>query len=241
MNTTTSGRRSAALVISLIAAGLVAVAMAAPAQAAAYRYWSYWLGESGTWVAASTGPGDHVLVDEDVQGWRFGITTEAPAQGPDNDPDFEALCPQLAADGPVDGQVRVAVAIDSGFTADAPDGESPPADVVSCVTLPEGSTGNQALAAASTLNDQDGLVCGINGYPAAECGAEVPDDVAVAALEAAQAEQPNPASAATTADATTTTDDGSSSSVGLFLGAAIVAVLVVATVLVRRRRSGDGA
>ena len=241
--TTTIQGRIAALLITLISATLAAVALAAPAHAAAYRYWSYWQGDSGTWVAAQTGPGDYAVVDGDVQGWRFSITTDMPAQAPDNDPDFAALCPDLDAAGATSGELRVAVVIDAGFVADAPDGETPPADVVSCVTVPEGSTGNQALAAAGAVNEDGGLVCAINGYPADECGAEVTDPDAAAAATAAEAEEPNPAvvAAATTTDeasaeAVTTTESSSSSWVGFLLGAVVIGALIAAAFIIPKRR-----
>lgn len=236
----------AALLIGVLTAAIASIMLAAPAHAAAYRYWSYWQGDSGTWVAAQTGPGDYVLVDEDVQGWRFAITTDMPAAAPDNDPDFAALCPDLAAAGPVEGQVRAAVVIDAGFSADAPEGQTPPGDVVSCVTVPEGSTGNQALAAAGTVVDQDGLICSINGYPADECGAEVPDADASAAAEAAADEQPNPAvvaastqpaeTAGTDTPADTATTSGSSNAGGFLIGAVILVGLIAAAFLIPRRR-----
>lgn len=227
VNTTAPGR-AAALLVTLLTAALATMALAAPAQAAAYRYWSYWQGATGTWVAASTGPGDYTLVDSDVQGWRFTITAETPTQGPDNAPVFADLCPDLSATGATAGQVRVAVVIDSGYTADAPAGQTPPADVVSCVTVPEGSTGNQALAAAGAVTDNNGLICAVNGYPEGECGSEVTDADAAAAASAAADEQPNPAvvAAATTTDAATTDDAASSSVTGFAIGALILALLL---------------
>ena len=110
VNTTIHGR-AAAFLLMLVTATLATVALAAPAQATAYRYWSYWQGASGTWVAAQTGPGDYTLVDEDVQGWRFAITSDNPAAPPDNAPDFAALCPDLAAAGATEGDVRLAVVL----------------------------------------------------------------------------------------------------------------------------------
>jgi hypothetical protein len=221
-----------------MAAALATVAMAAPAQAAAYRYWSYWQGATGTWVAAPTGPGDYTLVDSDVQGWRFAITTDMPNQPPDNSPVFADLCPDLDAAGATAGQVRVAVVIDAGFTADAPSGQTPPGDVVACVTVPEGSTGNQALAAAGAITDDNGLICSINGYPEGECGTEVPDADAAAAANAAQDEQPNPAAVAagTTTDVTTTTSPEGNSWASFALGALILALLIGAAFWIPRRR-----
>jgi hypothetical protein len=240
---TITPRRAAALLVTLLTAALTTVALAAPAQAAAYRYWSYWQGATGTWVAAQTGPGDHTLVDSDVQGWRFTITSDTPTQGPDNAAVFADLCPDLAAAGASAGQVRVAVVIDAGYTADAPEGQSPPADVVSCVTLPEGSTGNQALAAAASITDDNGLVCSVNGYPEGECGNEVSDAAAAAAATAAKDEQPNPAvvAAGTTADAAPTTDSGSTSWVSFAVGALILALLIGAAFWIPKLRRASRA
>ncbi len=236
--TTTHPRRAAALLITLLTAALATVALAAPAQAAAFRYWSYWQGATGTWVAAQTGPGDHTLVDSDVQGWRFTITTDTPTQGPDNAPVFADLCPDLAAAAAPSGQVRVAVVIDSGYAAEAPEGQIPPADVVSCVTVPEGSTGNQALAAASSITDNNGFICSINGYPEGECGSEVSDADAAAAATAGKDEQPNPAvvAAGTTADGTASSDSGSTSWVGFAVGALMLALLIGAAYWIPKRR-----
>jgi len=248
---TTAPGRAAALLLTLVTAVLTTVAVAAPAQAAAFRYWSYWQGVDGTWVAAQTGPGEYTLVDADVQGWRFGITLESPTQTPDNPPVFDDLCPDLTEAGPVDGQVRVAVVIDSGFAADAPERQVPPPDTVSCVSLPEGSTGNQALAAAGDVTEDAGLICAINNYPRNECGATVPDEDAVAAAAAASAEPPNPAevtSAATaepvadgdTKDTDPDAEEGSepesSSLPGFALGAGVLAVLVGAALWIPRQR-----
>jgi hypothetical protein len=242
VNTTTRGR-IAALTSALLVAVVATFALAAPATASAFRYWSYWQGASGEWVAAQTGPADHTLVDRDVQGWRFTLTTDMPTQGPDNAPDFAVLCPDLAAADAPAGQVRVAVVIDSGFAADAPAGQVPPADLVSCVTVPEGSTGNQALAAAGTVSDQDGLVCSVNGYPEGECGAPVSDADAAAAAEAAAAEQPNPATiGAPTGSDAEETGSGSRSSIGFIVGAALIALLIGAAYAipaVRRRNRAN--
>lgn len=239
--TTTRPGRVAALALSLITALVAGVALAAPASATAYRYWSYWQGAEGTWTGALTGPGEHVIVDRDVQGWRFAISTESVTRSPDNDPDFAALCPDLDAAAPAEGQLRAAVVIDSGFAADAPEGQSPPADVVACVSVPEGSTGNQALAAAATVADEGGLVCAINGYPEGECVAEVSDADAEAAAQAAAAEQPNPAVAAGGADVGVAGADEPSSTGALILGGIALALLLVAALAIPalRRRSGS--
>jgi hypothetical protein len=230
---TTSPRRPVAL-LTLIAALAAALALtASPAHATAYRFWSYWQGAGGQWVAAQTGPADYQVVDSDVQGWRFGITVAMPQTPPDNAPDFAALCPDLAAGDAPSGQVRVAVVIDPGFTADAPQGQTPPVDRIACVTVPEGSTGSQALSAAGSVTEQSGMVCAIDAYPSGECSATVSDADAAAAASAAATEPPNPAVVAS---------DGASAPgspatpVGLIAAlAALIAVAGTALVLNRRR------
>lgn len=234
---TAPSRRIAAL-LSTFAVGLTALFLAAaPAQATAYRYWSYWQGATGQWVAASTGPAGYTVVDQDVQGWRFGITTDAPVTPPDDSPDFVALCPEQAAGEPPAGQVRVAVVVDPGFVADAPSGQTPPADKVSCVGVPAGSTGSQALATAVAVTEKTGMVCAINGYPAAECSPAVSDSDAAAAAQAAATETPNPALAA----ADTGSDTATTSNLGLLTGVGVVAMvaLLLGIVVVNRRRSAD--
>lgn len=212
---------------------LAVVLLANPAQAAAYRYWSYWQGATGVWVMASTGPGDYKVVDRDVQGWRFEISTEAGGPVPDNAPNFDTLCPGM--DPTTDGSLRVAVVIDAGFVADSPTAEQPPADSVKCVTVPAGSTGNQALAAAASVREQGGLVCAINDYPAAECGASVNDADAQAAAAAAKTEEPNPADP--TASAVSGVEQSAAAvPSGLLVGGAALIALGAAVVIAMRRR-----
>ena len=242
----TAGRAAVptALLTGLVIALSIAstVLAAAPASATTYRFWSYWQGASGQWEMAQTGPGDHRVVDRDVQGWRFAIATETVSATPDNSPDFAALCPDLAAGSAPAGQLRVAVVIDAGFAADAPEGQTPPADVVSCVTVPAGSTGAQAVAAAGTVIDSGGMVCSINGYPADECAAAVPDDVASTAAEAAATESPNPAVVGEASASPTAPTPAASSPAGFLAGALVLAALLGASIgipVLRRRRHTD--
>jgi hypothetical protein len=233
-------RRIAALLSTFVVAVVATLGLAtAPANAVAYRFWSYWQGSSGQWVAATTGPDGYTVVDQDVQGWRFGIATSAPETPPDNAADFAALCPAMATgDAPV-GQVRVAVVVDSGFAADAPGGQTPPADTVDCVTLPTGSTGSQALAAAATVTDQNGLVCAVDGFPADECSAEVSDADAAAAAQAAATESPNPAPVGTTSDSSSAGTSGGNVALLTGLGVVALVALLIGVVVMNRRRLAD--
>ncbi len=231
---------AAALALALVSS----LALASPAAAASYRYWGYFQGATGTWEFAQTGPDDYKVVDQDVQGYRFGISSETSTPKPDNAPDFATLCPSLAATPAPAGQLRVAVVIDSGFAADAPTGQTPPADTIGCVTVPSGSTGTQALTATATVGQTNGLVCSINGYPTEECGAAVSDEDAAAAATASATESANPAtpvSAEAPSAAPTDTSPGSSAVPFLVGGAVVVILLVVLIVASRRKRAAADA
>ncbi len=156
----------------VLAALLLPLLASAPAHAEdAYRYWTYWWGAAdGSWEYASTGPDQRTVNDGDVEGWLFVASADpVPATQPGAEPDFAALCP----DGePIPGQVRVGVVIDFGSTADTPDGDSIPEGEnpqQQCVTVPQGSTGAQVLAAAADVRTESGAVCGIAGYPSTGC------------------------------------------------------------------------
>jgi hypothetical protein len=147
------------------------IGMASAQEQDAYRYWSYWWGGAdSTWSYAESGPADRTVTDGDVEGWRFVTTAEAvPTEQPGLQPDFAALCP----DGePIPGQVRVGVVIDFGSGQDVPQGDAIPEGENpqgQCVTVPQGSTAEQVLAAAADVRSEQGAVCGIAGYPAAGC------------------------------------------------------------------------
>ncbi|NEE28905.1 hypothetical protein G3M53_26040, partial [Streptomyces sp. SID7982] len=98
---------------------------AGSAQAAGYRYWSFWEGNGKNWEYATQGPSLLRPDDGTVQGFRFAVSEDSgDADQPRRAPDFGAIC----ADTPAkDGRKRVALVIDPGTTTDAPDGEKPPA------------------------------------------------------------------------------------------------------------------
>jgi hypothetical protein len=199
----------------------------APAHADSYRYWSYVLGQDKQWAMAQTGPGDRVLADRDVDGWQFGIFGVEGGATPEQAPDFAALCPELEAAGPSQGQVRVAVVIDSGTPQEAPEGETPMEDRVSCMSIASGSNGYQALANAASVRQDNGMVCGIDGYPATECAAVVPD----APAEVTTTSELNDGS-----DTTVAAEETSGSafpSVWLWIA---IALAVAALVVILRRR-----
>ena len=200
--TTTVAQHVATVVVGvLVAVPLVLAALlvaAGPAQASTYRYWTYWWGAnpgkaSQSWTFAQVGPAGHRVTDTWVLGWRFATsTTTIGSATPREASDFATLCPSLSA--PVDGHDRVALVVDYGTADDAPPGQTPPSTStarVECLTLPstpQHETGVQALAAAGvTVRSENGLICGLDGYPVGECAPVIPDPVATTPAPAATA------------------------------------------------------
>ena len=154
----------------LIAALLMSSTAITPASAAdGYRYWSYWQSENGAWNYAKLGPAMMKATDGAVDGWRFGVGTVDRSTAPALRGDFDAICAGVTAQ---QDQVRVAVVIDFGPTADAPSPRS------ACAVVAKGLTRASALAAVAPLRLDQGFVCGIDGYPATGCGESVTEPVA---------------------------------------------------------------
>ena len=200
--TRTVARGAGALALAVAATVLVA----APAHASAYRYWTYWQAPAGaaTWSFATQGPGTSLPPDGSVEGWSFGVTTTSGSRddAPSAAPDFASICGSTPAEA---GRKRIALVIDSGPAAVAPDGELPPDPVATCVVIDEQASGYDVLRSVTEVRTEDGLICGVAGYPAREC-APVLDDAEANALLAA-------AAAAPTAAAPTATTPGGSTSV----------------------------
>ena len=170
----------AVTVAALVAVTVVAVTVVAapPAHAAtAYRYWAYYVAAGNAWNYSQRGPAFEHPVDGEVQGWRFAAQSVGSQEIlPRYRPDFATLCANAPAQ---QGQLRVGLVIDFGVSADAPPGQQPPSRVFTgCVQVPAGSTGMDVLDAAVGAGNvrigtgrDVGLVCGISGYPQAECAA----------------------------------------------------------------------
>ncbi|MFM1965103.1 MAG: hypothetical protein RL134_828 [Actinomycetota bacterium] len=163
-------------IVAALAAAVVVVAPSAllptASQAAAYRYWSYWLGTDSAWSFANVGPAFRVPVDGTIEGWRFSVSGIEGNSAPSFAADFDAVCGDTAA---VEGRKRVAVVVDPGAAADAPDGEQPPGAWAMCVVAEERATGYDVLRAAATVRTERGLICGIGGYPARGCAEVIAD------------------------------------------------------------------
>ncbi len=219
-----------AFLSALCAVVTFTVAAAVPAQAATgYRYWSFWLADAGRWVYASEGPATARPADGSVNGYRFSVSEDSgDSAQPREAPDFAAIC----ADTPAkDGVKRVAVVVDPGVPADAPEGETAPALRTACARVAEDATSAEALAAvAKPLRyNGDALLCAISGYPKTGCGEQVSADGDGDSDTAATATASPAASSAEE-------DEDGGPSLGLIAGGAAVLLLGVAAVWQSRRR-----
>ncbi|MFJ7911100.1 SCO2322 family protein [Kitasatospora sp. NPDC096204] len=238
------GRRSstglAALLLPLLGAVLL-LASAAPAQAAGYRYWSFWRGgEGGSWTYQQQGPAVAVPPDGAVDGWRFALSPDGgqDAAKPRAAGSFAGICADTPAQ---DGRKRVAVVLDFGTAEDtgvssaggpstagasaAGSSAAAPEQRTACASVAPRATSAEVLAtvAPPLRYDTNGLLCAIAGYPKAGCGDQV--GAAVAARPDAGA-----------ASADHGSGSGSGPDVGLIAGGALVAVLAGGAVWQARRR-----
>ncbi|MFF0426831.1 SCO2322 family protein [Streptomyces sp. NPDC004520] len=176
------------------AGALLALAAAAPAQAAGYRYWSFWESDGGKpWTYATLGPASARPADGDAIGFRFAVSNGTDdTSRPSVAPGFAGICGGVEKK---DGTKRIAVAVDFGGPADAPPGETPPKKPVEtgCAEVREDATAAEALAvvAKPLRYDSVAMLCGIAGYPARGCGEQVEEKpTASAPPKAASQESP---------------------------------------------------
>ncbi len=208
---------------ALLVGAVLAVLLASPAQADAYRYWSFWFkNDKGAWAYATQGPATARPSDGDVEGFRFAVSEDsADASQPRGDADFATICADTEKK---DGQKRVALVIDFGTDKDAPSGETPPKARTACAQIAEDGSSADALAAvAKPLRyDSNALLCAISGYPKSGCGEQMSGSDSGADRTAAPA----------ASDA----DDDGGPSIGLIAGLAAVLLLGVAAIWQARRR-----
>jgi hypothetical protein len=220
-------RRGRRALVALLLPPLVLLLAARPAQAVGYRYWSFWQLSHGAWEFAQTGPAATTPSDGDVEGWRFAVSADsANAVRPRGAVGFRAICGATRA---AKGTKRVALVLDFGTTADAPDGDNPPREQARCARLPQDASAADALAAvAGPLRyDSSGLVCAISGYPTVGCGEQVASNGTTGGKGA------NGAAKAPTASGAR---HGDGPSVGLYAGLGAILVLGAGAAWQARRR-----
>jgi hypothetical protein len=161
--------RALAAFIGIAILAMTSIAPAARAEAA-YRYWTYWQGNAGSWQFATQGSATSNPADGAVEGWRFAISGASGSldSQPSLDPAtaFADLC---GSTPPISGKKRVALIVDPGYASEAPDGEKPTTALSTCVVADADASGYDILRSQLSVRVEGGLVCGIGGYPAFEC------------------------------------------------------------------------
>jgi hypothetical protein len=169
-----SRKKIAVSAILIIAFSNLVFAPSANAAEKGWRYWGYYQSAPGKmqWSYAQTGP-TTVVADGSVEGWAFTFSgdTVPDAAKPRVVPSFKYLCGKTKA---VAGKKRIGLVIDFGSAFLRPTDEKTPAIIKSCIVTDTKSIGADVLAAAAKIRaEASGMICGINGYPAKECGIEV--------------------------------------------------------------------
>lgn len=169
--------------IAAVIAALLSQTITTPANAAGkgWRYWGYYQAsaKSTTWKAAMTGPTVDIA-DGSVEGWIFTFSgDDIPSTPPSVKPEFKKICGSTKAQA---GLKRIGLVIDFGGKSYAPKGEKVAKTIVRCVLTAKESQGLDVLAQEINVRQDDsGLICGFNGYPAKECGVEIPTPKALIA------------------------------------------------------------
>jgi hypothetical protein len=146
-----------------------------PASAAdkGWRYWGYYQAAPGAtkWTAAMTGPTVDIE-DGAVEGWSFVFSSDdIPSTPPSVKPNFASICGKTKADKDTK---RIALVIDFGSKSYAPKDEKVKKPISMCVRTAKTSQGIDVLGMAIKVRAaKSGLICGLNGYPAKECGSEI--------------------------------------------------------------------
>ncbi|XKK59548.1 SCO2322 family protein [Streptomyces sp. ARC32] len=211
--------------VLLVLAAFLLIGTAGQAQAAGYRYWSFWDRDGGKWVYATQGPSTARPSDGDVQGFRFAVSENSgDAAQPRGTADFASICAKTPAE---EGSKRVALVLDFGTAPDAPSGETPPAPRTACAQLsPDATTADALAAVADPLRyNTNALLCAIAGYPKSGCGEQVSQE----------REEQEKQGTTTTPEQKDTSDDGGPS-VGLIAGVAVIATLAATGAWQARRR-----
>ena len=146
---------------------------AAQAATKGWRYWGYFQAAPGakTWTAAMTGPTVDIS-DGAVEGWSFVFSSDdIPSMAPRVKPDFKSICAGVKFDKDVK---RIGLVIDFGSQTYSPKGEKVKKTITTCVRVAKESQGIDVLGQAVKVRAaSSGLICGLAGYPAKECGVEI--------------------------------------------------------------------
>jgi hypothetical protein len=162
----------------LVTTLMFSLSVAGNANAAEYRYWNFWTQEGDSWIFSPVGPASTNPLEGSAQAWRFDASSPTASGAPPADSPtevFESVCGDVT---PIVGTKRIAIVIDAGDPALAPDGEVPPSPTAYCAVGKPDTHGYDLLKTVVKLRTDSGLVCAISGYPESECAAPVTDYIA---------------------------------------------------------------
>ncbi|TRZ58232.1 MAG: hypothetical protein D4S00_00855 [Streptomycetaceae bacterium] len=138
-----------------------------------WRYWGYFQTAPGktAWTAAMTGPTVDIA-DGAVEGWSFVFSSDdVPSVAPKVKPSFKSICAGIKPDPDTK---RIALVVEFGSSAWAPKGEKVAKTITRCVRTAIESQGIDVLGQVVKIRAAaSGLICGLNGFPAKECGVEI--------------------------------------------------------------------
>ena len=144
-----------------------------------WRYWGYFQAAPGktVWTAAMTGPTVDIA-DGAVEGWSFVFSSDdVPSVAPKVNPSFKTICAGMKPDPDTK---RIALVVEFGSKAWAPKGEKVGKTITRCVRTAIESQGIDVLGQVVKIRAaSSGLICGLNGFPAKECGVEIATPVSL--------------------------------------------------------------
>lgn len=244
----TGPRRTVRTLAVLLLSVLFLAGTARTADAAdGYKYWNYFHVTAGKYVFASTGPADYTPKDGSVEAYRFGLSSAASGLPPRTAPGTytaDTICAGTEAGA---GEKLVGVLLDYGTATDAESGETPPEPRAACATVPEAANGQQVLDAVADVRVDQGLTCGIDGYPVKVCSVTVKNapkaataqtvDFALPAAAAPDASaSADPAKDSSAAPASDSQDGGTPWTL-LVVGVVVLLLAAGGLVLARRSRN----
>ena len=151
----------------------VFLAPQADAASKGWRYWGYFQAAPGAhaWTAAMTGPTVEVK-DGAVEGWSFVFSSDdVPSMSPKTKANFASICAGVKADPDTK---RIGLVIEFGSPAWAPKSEKVRKTITTCVRTAKTSLGIDVLGQVVKVRAaSSGLICGLAGFPAKECGVEI--------------------------------------------------------------------
>ncbi len=171
-----SRQRVVSIILLTLVGVFISLTASTSAQAASYRYWTYWTTNSGSWEFRQIGPAANIPKDGSVEGWKFAISSQSgdeqakPSFAAVNT--FQEICGTTPA---VADKKRVALVVDPGSDESAPEGERPGTLASTCVQTDPQATGYNVLRSVFPVRTSAGLICGIDGYPTIECADAVSD------------------------------------------------------------------